>query len=244
MRTKLRGMWASVRPRTRRGRVLAAVAVLGGAAVFAVAIFAAAAMAWDPYLDFALHRDSNAKQWAALPMTFASSSVCLQCHVTESSRIASHAHAGIGCQSCHGALLAHAEAGDSASKSDVQIKVPTDEVCVRCHAAATGRPSTFNTIVPANHYVGQCLQCHDPHTALAQHPPVVSHPLQNLPPCLTCHGPDGFKARNERHPSGPLTDQECLLCHAAGRGPQMIALPSPSGQPGASAQPSPSGVAP
>jgi hypothetical protein len=224
--------------------------VLGGAAVIAVAIFAAAAMAWDPYLDFALHRDSNAKQWAALPMSFASSSVCLQCHVTEASRIASHSHADIGCQSCHGALLAHVEAGANASKSDVQIKVPTDEVCVRCHAAAEGRPADFKTIVPANHYVGQCLQCHDPHTAGAQHPPVVSHPLENLPPCLTCHGPDGFKARNERHPSGTLTDQECLLCHALGRGPQMIELPKPSPQPGPSAQPSqgaqrsPSGVAP
>lgn len=231
MKTKLRNFWESVRPRTRRGRVVAAVSVLGGAAVIAVALFAGAAMAWDPYLDFALHRDSNAKQWAALPMTFANSSVCLQCHVTEASRLASHSHASIGCQSCHGPLLAHVEAGENASKADVQITTPTDEVCVRCHVAAEGRPADFKTIVPANHYVGQCLQCHDPHTAWAEHPPVVSHPLENLPPCLTCHGPDGFKARNQRHPAGILTDQECLQCHAAGRGPEQITLPLASGQP-------------
>ena len=216
----------------------------------AVAIFAGAAMAWNPYLDFALHRDSNAKQWATLDMSFADSAACIRCHITEASRLASNAHTDIGCQSCHGALLAHVEAGENASKADVMIKVPTDEVCIRCHAAAEGRPADFKTIVPANHYVGQCLQCHDPHTTLAQHPPVVSHPLANLPPCLTCHGPDGFKARNERHPSGLLTDQECLQCHAAGRGPEQITLPgvsvppSTSGAPGMSGQPSPSGVAP
>jgi Cytochrome c554 and c-prime len=251
MRSRIRRLWASVRPRTRRDRVIAAISVICGAAVLSVVLFAAAAMAWNPYLDFALHRDSNAKQWAALDMVFADSSVCAKCHLPEASRLASHSHAGIGCQSCHGALLAHVAAGQNATKSDVRIKVPTDEVCVRCHAAADGRPASFKTIVPANHYVAQCLQCHDPHTALAQHPPVVSHPLENLPPCLTCHGPDGFKARNERHPAGLLTDQECLQCHAAGRGPQQLALPSgsfvlPSASPGpvASGSASPSGVAP
>lgn len=243
MTDKIRRFWASVRPRTRRGRVLATAGVLGGAAVIAVVLFAGAAMAWDPYLDFALHRDSNAKQWAALPMTFADSSACAKCHLPEASRLASNAHAGIGCQSCHGALLAHVEAGQSASKSDVQIKVPTDEVCVRCHAAAEGRPASFKTIVPADHYVGQCLQCHDPHTARAEHPPVVSHPLDNLPPCLTCHGPDGFKARSERHPTGVLTDQECLQCHAQGRGPGQLTLPWVSPSPGTGSSPEPSGVA-
>jgi hypothetical protein len=234
--TRLRRFWASVRPRTRRGRILATASVVGGAAVLALVMFAGAAMAWNPYVDFALHRDSNAKQWAALDMSFADSSVCIKCHLTEASRLASHTHADIGCQSCHGALLSHAEAGDNASKTDVLIKTPTDEVCVRCHAAAEGRPAAFKTIVPADHYVGQCLQCHDPHTDFANHPPVVSHPLDNIPTCLTCHGPDGFKARNERHPAGLLTDQECLKCHEAGRGPQQIGLPS--------AKPAPSGPVP
>ncbi len=243
MRTKIRRLWASVRPRTRRARLIAAVIVLGGAAALAVAIFAGAAMAWNPYLDFALHRDSNAKQWATLDMSFASSSVCATCHTTEATKLASDSHSGIGCQSCHGALLAHVEAGQNASKADVLIKVPTDEVCIRCHAAAEGRPADFKTIVPADHYVGQCLQCHDPHTTAAQHPPVVSHPLDNLPPCLTCHGPDGFKARNERHPSGLLTDQECLECHAAGRGPEQLTLPGMSLAPTAS-QAAPSGAVP
>ncbi len=248
MRTRARRFWASVRPRSRRGWLIGTTGVLVGAAVIAVAIFASAAMAWSPYLDFALHRDSNAKQWAALDMSFAASSDCVACHLTEASRLASHTHAGIGCQSCHGPMLAHEDAAKRGITTGAAIAMPTDAVCIRCHEATEGRPATIQTIVPANHYVSQCLQCHDPHTTWALHPPVVSHPLANLPPCLTCHGPDGFKARNERHPSGPLTDNECLQCHQAGRGPQQLTLPTPqptvSGGAVPSPQPSPSKVAP
>lgn len=219
---RLRGFWASVRPRTRRGAVLGAVAILAGAAVLSVALFAGAAMAWSPYLDFSLHRDSNARQWAALDMSFASSSVCATCHTPEAGRLASAAHAGIGCQSCHGPLLDHSLASGDRAQATVAVAVPTDEVCARCHVQAQGRPATFRQIVPTQHYVSTCLQCHDPHTGVANRPPVVQHPLANLPPCLTCHGPAGFKARNVRHPAGQLTDQQCLDCHGPGRGPENL----------------------
>jgi hypothetical protein len=225
---RLGRLWASVRPRTRRGGLRAVLAIVVGAGVLSVVLFAGAAMAWNPYVDFALHRDVNAKQWAALDMTFASSSVCAKCHTPESLKLGINPHQNIGCQSCHGALLLHVESSTLIA-STVKVDVPTDAVCVRCHAQATGRPADLKQIVPGQHYVSQCLQCHDPHSAIANRPPVVQHPLDNLPPCLTCHGPEGFKARNQRHPSGQLTDTECLLCHAAGRGPAASASPTPSG---------------
>lgn len=217
--SRIRSFWASVRPRTRRGGLLAVAGILAGAAVLSVALFAGAAMAWSPYLDFGLHRDSNAKQWAALDMSFASSSVCASCHKPEAARLVSASHEGIGCQSCHGALLDHSLASGDRAMATVKVAVPTDEVCTRCHVQAQGRPASFRQIVPAQHYVSTCLQCHDPHTGIANRPPVVQHPLDNLPPCLTCHGPAGFKARNVRHPAGELTDQQCLDCHGPGRGP-------------------------
>ena len=100
---------------------------------------------------------------------------------------------------------------------------PSASPQTRCASGATrrrpaGRPRR-QTIVPGTHYVSSCLECHDPHTGIANRPPVVLHPLENLPPCLTCHGPDGFKARNQRHPAGTEDDNRCLECHAAGRGP-------------------------
>jgi len=230
--SRLRSFWTSVRPRTRRGGFLAVTAIVVGAAALSVALFVGAAMAWNPYLDYTLNRDVNAKQWAALPLSFTSSGTCQQCHETEHARLVSRSHAGIGCQSCHGALLAHAEAGDKATSEQVAVRVPTDEVCVRCHSTAVGRPAGFPQISPGGHYVTQCLECHDPHTAIANRPPVVRHPQDNLPPCLTCHGPEGFKARNQRHPAGTQDDKRCLECHAAGRGPAQT-----DGEPSATVTP-------
>jgi hypothetical protein len=219
IRARLRDTWGSVRPRTRRGAVLAAGAIVAGAAAVSVILFAGVAMAWNPYAQYSLNRDVNARQWAALPLSYTSSSVCGSCHLPEQGRLTSASHAKIGCQSCHGALLAHAEAGKDASAASVAIAVPTDEVCLRCHTQATGRPAGLPQIMPSQHYVSSCLDCHDPHTGIAQRPPVVLHPLDHLPPCLTCHGPEGFKARNQRHPAGTQDDNRCLECHAAGRGP-------------------------
>jgi predicted CXXCH cytochrome family protein len=222
---RVRSFWDSVKPRTRRGGVQAVVAIVGGAAALSIALFVGAAMAWNPYLEYTLNSDVNARQWAALPLSFTSSSVCASCHETEHDRLVSATHSGIGCQSCHGALLAHAEAGDKAASDQVAVRVPTDEVCVRCHAQAQGRPNGFRQIMPSGHYVSSCLECHDPHTGVANRPPVVRHPQKDLPPCLTCHGPEGFKARNQRHPVGTEDDRRCLQCHAEGRGPAEDGAP-------------------
>jgi hypothetical protein len=217
---RVRRFWDSVRPRTRRGGFIAAAAILAGAGVLSVALFAGGAMAWNPYLEYTLNSDVNAKQWAALPLSFTASSTCQECHGDQQARLTAYTHAGIGCQSCHGPLLEHAEAGDRATSEQVAVRVPEDEVCVRCHTAATGRPAEFRQIVPGLHYVSSCLECHDPHTGVANRPPIVRHPLDDLPPCLTCHGPEGFKARNQRHPAGSEDDARCLECHADGRGPE------------------------
>jgi hypothetical protein len=216
---RVRRFWASVRPRTRRGGVLAVAAIVAGAGALSVALFVGAAMAWNPYLDFTLHRDVDARSWAALEPGFASSSsTCAECHEPEADRLASAKHAAIGCQSCHGPLSEHVLAGKDTTTDTVAVAVPTDEVCIRCHVQADGRPAGQHQVVPADHYVPDCLACHDPHTAIANRPPVVLHPLDDLPPCLTCHGPEGFKARNQRHPVVEA-DEACLDCHAAGRGP-------------------------
>jgi hypothetical protein len=185
------------------------------AAVFLVG----AAMAWSPYVESVIHPDGNARTWAGLDRTFAGAGLCTQCHQVESARAASARHAGIGCESCHGALLGHALPGQDQTSSTTGPVLPTDSVCIRCHTTVIGRPADLLQINLAGHYVPECLQCHDPHTGISRRPPVVLHPLVDLPACVTCHGPDGFKARSQRHPvvSG---DEPCLLCHAQGRGPE------------------------
>lgn len=218
-RDRLSGFWASVRPRTRRGGTIAAAAILAGAAMLAVGIVAGAAMAWNPYLEYSLDNTVDARGWAGHEMTFASSDQCAECHEAEAAAAVSASHEGIGCQSCHGPLLEHVEAGEDADSNSVAVAVPTDVVCVRCHVQAEGRPAGLREIIPTQHYVSVCIQCHEPHSAIANRPPIVEHPLDDLPPCLTCHGPEGFKARNQWHPAGTSDDKPCLDCHAPGRGP-------------------------
>lgn len=213
-----RRLWQSVRPRTRRGAILGVVAILGGSAALAVVFFVGAAMAWSPYVETDLHPDANARTWAALDQTFAVGGLCARCHEVEAARAASAGHAAIGCQSCHGALGEHALSTPAELASARMPAVPTDVVCVRCHTSAVGRPDGLPQITLAAHYLPVCLQCHDPHTGISRRPPVVLHPLENLPPCITCHGPEGFKARTQRHPT-VTADEQCLDCHAPGRGP-------------------------
>jgi hypothetical protein len=213
------GFWVSVRPTTRRGAALGLVLVLGGAGVLAAAFFVGAAMAWSPYIESSVHPGSNPRYWAALEPGYAEPGSCVECHAPEAAKAATASHAGIGCESCHGALLDHARSSRGTYVATSDVVTPTDEVCLRCHTSAVGRPAGLRQVVPAAHYAPVCLQCHDPHTGISRRPPEVLHPLVDLPPCATCHGPEGFKARNQRHPVVP--EDRCLDCHATGRGPEV-----------------------
>jgi len=211
--------WRTVRPTSRRGAVLGAVVVLGGSGFVAAALFVGATMAWSPYIESSIQPDTNPRAWAALQPAYASGDTCTECHELEAAKAATASHAGIGCESCHGPLLAHVESSRGTYLATREIETPTDELCLRCHTGAVGRPSDLRQVVPADHYAPVCLQCHDPHTGISRRPPEVLHTLVNLPPCATCHGPEGFKARNQRHPVVP--EDRCLDCHAVGRGPEI-----------------------
>lgn len=220
-RSRIGRIWLSVRPTTRRGAILATIAIVLSAGVLSVVFFVGALMASTPYLEYSLIQpDANARAWAALEPGYANAALCAECHEPEHEKLVSATHAGIGCESCHGALLDHSLASPGTAEAAVEIAVPTDEVCLRCHAKAEGRPISFRQIVPSAHYVPVCLQCHDPHTGISNRPPITEHPLDDLPPCLVCHGPEGFKTRNLRHPAVTGDDKPCLACHAVGRGPE------------------------
>jgi hypothetical protein len=217
--TRISAGWDRIRPRTRRARILFASGSVVGLVVLSGALFVGGAMAWDPYLQFSLDHSVNETQAKQLKVSYTTATTCATCHVVEHNRLISASHKGIGCESCHSALAEHVAQGIGASSDTVAEKKPTEETCHRCHTAAVGRPEGFREVIPAQHFTSNCLACHDPHTGISQRPPVVMHPLEDLPPCITCHGPDGFKARNLRHPEASEDDQACLECHAAGRGP-------------------------
>ncbi len=215
---RARAFWESVRPRTRREAVAATIAIIGGAAVLSVVLVVGAAMAWSPYVTFDMDPGSNPRAWAAKELSCAGSPACAQCHQPQAAEIAANPHEGVSCESCHGPLAEHASSSPEPGVR-LALATPTNADCLRCHTSATGKPVGLKTIDPWQHYKPVCLECHDPHTTAATRPPVVRHPLDDLPPCITCHGPDGFKARNQRHPDATTDDAACLECHGPNRGP-------------------------
>jgi len=97
---------------------------------------------------------------AARAPRFAGRTACAECHDEVVADKAGGAHAGVGCESCHGALGVHA------ADPDAQIpELPRVEtLCVRCHEANHARPAGFPQVEPAAHAEGaSCTECHEPH---------------------------------------------------------------------------------
>jgi len=188
-------------------------------AVASVALGVAAFVAASTYEQYgAVKNTPNAAAWAGLTPRFGGQAICSSCHAHESGIQDASIHVNVSCENCHGPLAAHA-ASDAAARNLPPGK-PHSEICVTCHAVTPGRPADFGQVDPATHFSGgECLRCHDPHSITAIRPPVVSHPLTDLPVCTTCHAPDGLKKIPVGHE--PVADPICLSCHAqpAGRNP-------------------------
>ena len=198
------------------------VTVVAGASVALSVSLWVAAVAFAAFsTEYGFHPEADTGTWRQLRPAYSTVTECISCHQPEYKKLTSATHAAIGCESCHGPLAAHVADAPVVGEEGTGFKVtkPTDAVCTNCHVAAIGRPATFRQIVPAQHYLNVCLQCHDPHTGISRRPPIVQHTLLNLPTCVTCHGPEGFKKRDVWHPVTTDEDKTCLLCHLPGRGP-------------------------
>ncbi len=95
-----------------------------------------------------------------LPVKFAGQKACVECHTDVAETRAPGKHARISCETCHGALGAHAvDPGlAAATKPDPRT------VCLPCHSALRSRPKTHPQIVVADHAGdAKCNACHRPH---------------------------------------------------------------------------------
>lgn len=96
---------------------------------------------------------------AARPLSYAGRGRCTECHEDVVTAAAPAKHTVISCETCHGALLKHAD--DPAVET---AKLDGQQLCLRCHAANTGKPSHQPTIVAKDHSdEPTCLGCHKPH---------------------------------------------------------------------------------
>jgi hypothetical protein len=96
----------------------------------------------------------------ARPVKFAGQQACVECHTDVAEVRAKGKHAKVACESCHGALAAHAQNPDG-----VKPKRPDPRrTCIICHTASISKPKTFPQVVPAEHAPeGPCSECHVVH---------------------------------------------------------------------------------
>jgi hypothetical protein len=96
----------------------------------------------------------------ARPIAYAGQAACSDCHEDVVTMRAASGHAKVACEGCHGALARHVEAPDEHKP----VRPDGREICARCHAANTGKPRWYRTVVVQDHAGEEkCITCHQPH---------------------------------------------------------------------------------
>lgn len=187
--------------------------------------------------------------------TYAGQDTCLECHEDKGAQLEGTRHfraldsrtpaAGLGCESCHGPSLEHADTGDPELMQSFAEKTPIEvsDTCVTCHnkgehafwegsqhqgrdVSCTNCHSVHEYQSVENQFVKPtqtetCAQCHQEKAAKIQrttHMPLREDTMQ----CSSCHNPHG--SANERLLAEGFTINEACTtsCHAEKRGPYMF----------------------
>ena len=97
------------------------------------------------------------------PLHFAGRNSCgeADCHEDVTAALAADSHARVGCESCHGALAAHAADPEIAEAAAVEEL----DLCSRCHASNPARPASFTQQVEIEPHREEspCSECHPAH---------------------------------------------------------------------------------
>lgn len=133
------------------------------AGLFAVGIAMFAGLRWwlvpADYGLIGAYRAGAITQNQAKPIVYAGQVACVECHSDVAEARQANAHARVSCESCHGALAAHAaDPAVAAARPDPR------STCAICHISDAAKPATFKTITVADHAgTESCISCHPPH---------------------------------------------------------------------------------
>ncbi len=136
---------------------------LAGLIVAGVAVFLLIRQAIVPksFGQYGHYRAAALDEIRARPIKFAGRETCETCHTDVAETKNKGAHAGVGCEACHGPNAAHTEdpSGKPAFEPDPAV------LCVRCHEANPSKPKNFPQVVSQDHSGGNsCGLCHQPHS--------------------------------------------------------------------------------
>jgi hypothetical protein len=100
----------------------------------------------------------------ARPIAFAGQSACVECHTDVADTRGGGGHKRVSCEACHGPQARHAAAEEGVP---APVKPDGRGVCLPCHTAHTGKPSSFPQVVIREHAdEGACTACHTPHNPM------------------------------------------------------------------------------
>ncbi len=192
----------------RAGAILLAVLIL----VFVVPRVMPTPAFLEEYGFHPQKNEENTEEWASLPIRYAQSSVCIDCHQDKYSMWRKADHRTVSCENCHGPAKAHLE-----TKAPLVVDT-SRELCGTCHTQLVSRPSSFPQVdMEEMGGYAECVTCHDPHDPRAGMPPQVPHPLEGRTDCQLCHGPhEPWVVMPPEVPHTLEGRTECLSCH----GPQ------------------------
>jgi uncharacterized CHY-type Zn-finger protein len=135
---------------------------LAGLFVVGLLVFgvARAALVPEGFGKYGHYRAGAIDDVRAKPIAYAGQKACAECHGDIVDLRAKARHRGISCESCHGPLARHA-----ADPGQLTPTLPEARpLCIRCHAAKTGKPSQFPSVDIKEHAGDEsCLTCHKPH---------------------------------------------------------------------------------
>ena len=125
-----------------------------------VSVYGAARYVLTPvtFGQYGWYRGRALEEVASRPPVFAGRKACEECHAKVEAKLIKAEHKTVGCESCHGISLTHAE------NPDIKLPKLTDHDCMRCHQANVSKPKWLKQIELAKHYSGEpCSGCHSPH---------------------------------------------------------------------------------
>jgi len=134
------------------------------AGLFAIGITAFLVLRWmmvpAGFGELGHYRSGALADNMARPIAYAGQAACIECHADVEAVRAQGRHAGVACESCHGALAAHASNPDGVKP----VRPNPRTTCIICHTASISKPKSFPQVVPAEHAPeGSCADCHVVH---------------------------------------------------------------------------------
>ena len=94
----------------------------------------------------------------AQPVQYVGQETCVVCHADVDELRQQARHAKVACEACHGPAASHVE-----DFTVTPVVAESRPLCLRCHEAGLGKPAFLPTVVPADHFDGECTMCHNPH---------------------------------------------------------------------------------